>query len=161
MNVQMIDTTLPSLDALADCEAICLLLPADERPLSGAAGYVDWRLCGQLSRTLLDEFFSAEKNEHLLMTTSGTLPVDKIFVAGVGSAKTLDATTLGAVLYGAAIMLKKAGVTKVALGLPSPVPLPAQAQAAAVKSQFMPSWLGTHLIILGDKASADTWKALA
>ena len=160
MNVQTVDTSLAGLDGLADCEAICLLLSTDERPLSGAAGYVDWRLCGQLSRTLLDAFFGAEKNEHLLMTTSGTLPVDKIFVACVGSAKTLDATTLGAVLYGAAIMLKKAGVTKVALGLPSPLALPMPAQAAVVKSQFMPSWLGSHLVILGDKASTEAWKSL-
>lgn len=157
----MIDTTLAGLDGLVDCEAICLLLATDERPLLGAAGFVDWRLCGQLSRTLLDNFFTAQPEEHMLMTTSGTLPVDKVFVAGVGAGKSLDAAGLGKVLDGAGLMLKKAGVSKVALGLPTQVPLPTPAVVSAVKNQFMAAWPGSHLVILGDKTHADSWKALS
>src|SRR4051812_50168900 len=41
------------LDATQAPEALVLPFFSDERPLRGAAGLCDWRLCGRLSRLLL------------------------------------------------------------------------------------------------------------
>jgi hypothetical protein len=47
----------------------CLALPVfkDDRPLRGAAGLADWRLCGKLSRLLKANRASAEAGETILL----------------------------------------------------------------------------------------------
>ena len=59
---------LSGLDEL-DTESIALFCWSDVRPLSGAAGFLDWRLCGALSRTLVNEQFVGDLNESMLMPT--------------------------------------------------------------------------------------------
>ncbi|HEY1333477.1 MAG TPA: peptidase M17, partial [Myxococcaceae bacterium] len=54
--VTTVPLTLDALDPLP-VDTVCLFVSEDERPLGGAAGFVDWRLCGQLSRLLVDGFF--------------------------------------------------------------------------------------------------------
>ena len=58
--------TLEALDPLP-VDTVCLFVSEDERPLGGAAGFVDWRLCGQLSRLLVDGFFKGTRGESLLL----------------------------------------------------------------------------------------------
>ena len=52
MKPQQLASGLDSLDALTGIEAVCCFVVEDERPLSGAPGFLDWRLCGSLSRIL-------------------------------------------------------------------------------------------------------------
>ncbi len=49
MKPQQLEAGLDALDALKGFEALCCFVTEDERPLSGAAGFVDWRLCGELA----------------------------------------------------------------------------------------------------------------
>lgn len=137
-----LEPSLDALDALVDADALCLLLTEDDRPLSGAAGYLDWRLCGGLSRVLLKGFFKGERGEQLLMPTSGHVPTVKLFAVGAGSSKSLDASVLNTVLATSAAMLKKAGVTSVALSLPR-CTLDDAAKAEAVKKHFAPAFGGS------------------
>jgi hypothetical protein len=67
----------------------CLVLPVfkDDRPLRGAAGLVDWRLCGKLSRLVKAQRASAEAGEQLLLPPGRRLRFKRIFWFGLGDAK--------------------------------------------------------------------------
>lgn len=67
----------------------CLVLPVfrDDRPLRGAAGLADWRLCGKLSRLLRDRRATAEAGETLLMPPGRRLRFQRIMWFGLGDAK--------------------------------------------------------------------------
>ena len=68
-------------------DALCLFVGEDDRPLPGSAGYVDWRLCGALSRVLQSGFFVGARGDSLLLPTDGRFPVPRIFVIGLGRRK--------------------------------------------------------------------------
>jgi hypothetical protein len=67
----------------------CLVLPVfkDDRPLRGAAGLADWRLCGRLSRLIKANRASAEQGETLLLPPGRRLRFGKILWFGLGDAK--------------------------------------------------------------------------
>ncbi len=149
MNAQ--EPSLESLDGLIGCDALCLFVAEDDRPLSGAAGFVDWRLGGGLSRVLQQGFFTGTVDDRLLFPTGGMLPVPKLFAVGVGPDASLDAATLGRLLAGAAAMLKKAGVTSVALGLPRANALNDEARVEAIKRHFVPAFGNGSVTVLADR----------
>jgi hypothetical protein len=66
-----------------------LLLPIfeDERPLRGAAGLADWRLCGRLSRLVKGNRATAEAGETLLLPPGRRLRFSRILWFGLGDAK--------------------------------------------------------------------------
>ena len=80
--------------ALGGVDALCLFVAEDDRPLPSTAGYVDWRLCGALSRVLKAGFFTGAKDDWLLLPSDGKLAVPRIFVVGLGARKRLDAGAL-------------------------------------------------------------------
>lgn len=67
----------------------CLVLPVfkDDRPLRGAAGLADWRLCGKLSRLLKANRASAEAGETIMMPPGRRLPFARLLWFGLGDAK--------------------------------------------------------------------------
>jgi len=67
----------------------CLVLPVfrDDRPLRGAAGLADWRLCGRLSRLVKAHRASAEAGETLLLPPGRRLRFARILWFGLGDAK--------------------------------------------------------------------------
>ena len=67
----------------------CLVLSVfkDERPLRGAAGLADWRLCGRLSRLIKSNKVGAEARETLLLPASHRLAFSKIMWFGLGESK--------------------------------------------------------------------------
>jgi hypothetical protein len=153
MNVTTHDVALESLDALMDVDAICLFVAEDERPLKGVSGFVDWRLCGALSRVLQGGFFAGAPNDWLLLPSKGRLPAPRIFVGGMGSSKRLTAASLCGVLEAAAKTLGKARSTGVALELPGAGVLDDAARAGALSTAFLPGFKG-HLALLSDKVLA-------
>ena len=66
-----------------------LVLPVfkDDRPLRGAAGLADWRLCGRLSRLLKSNRATAEAGETLLLPPGRRLPFSRILWFGLGDAR--------------------------------------------------------------------------
>lgn len=151
MNLTTHDVALESLDALADIDAICLFVAEDERPLRGASGYVDWRLCGALSRVLQQGFFVGAPDDWLLVPSKLRLPAPRIFVGGIGQTKKLTAAALGSTLQAAAKTLGKARSKGVALELPGAGVLDDQARVAALTSAFLPGFTG-HLALLAEKS---------
>lgn len=67
----------------------CLVLPVfrDDRPLRGAAGLADWRMCGKLSRMIKANRASAEAGESILLPPGRRLPFSRILWFGLGEAK--------------------------------------------------------------------------
>ncbi|MCB9564074.1 MAG: leucyl aminopeptidase [Kofleriaceae bacterium] len=63
-----------------------LVLPVfrDERPLRGAAGLVDWRLCGRLSRLIKKGKVSGERGETLMMPPGRRLRFGRLMIFGLG-----------------------------------------------------------------------------
>lgn len=80
---------LRRLDTLR-CEAMAIGVFEDERPMRGALGLVDWRLCGAVSRLLTTGRLAGTRGERLLLSSRRRLPFDKIFLFGLGTRKELD-----------------------------------------------------------------------
>jgi cytosol aminopeptidase family protein len=69
-----------------------LVLPffRDERPLRGAAGLCDWRLCGKLSHLLQSGRVSGELGESTLYPPGRRLPFARLVLVGLGAADRFD-----------------------------------------------------------------------
>ncbi|SEU06110.1 M17 family peptidase N-terminal domain-containing protein [Stigmatella erecta] len=154
MSVSAHDIGLDGLDSLAGVDALCLFVAEDDRPLSGTAGYVDWRLCGALSRVLQQGFFQGAKADWLLLPSDGRMPFPRIFAVGLGRRRTLDAGSLADALADAARVLTKAKVESVALEIPGGDRVDEAAQAAALREHFLPGFKGKNVAVLADKALA-------
>lgn len=113
-----LEPSLASVDALLGYEAVCCFLTEDERPLGGAAGYVDWRLCGALSRQLKSGFFEGRPGERLLLPSQGQLTADKVFAVGLGRSGAVTALGLEHAVKQAADMLGRAQVASAVLTFP-------------------------------------------
>lgn len=145
------DVGLEALDSLQGLEALCLFVGEDERPLEGLAGYVDWRLGGALSRLLRQGFFAGKADDKLLLPAEGRLPMERVFVVGVGRAHGLDPMHLGEVLLAAGEMLSKARIGSVALPIPAGDHLEEATRAAAFTGKFLPAFLGQRVAVMADK----------
>jgi hypothetical protein len=67
---------------------------SDERPLRGAAGRADWRLCGSLSRLVAARRLAGRPGEAVLAASFGGLAVPLVLALGVGPRRSFDASGL-------------------------------------------------------------------
>ena len=91
MNVSFLASDLGKWDA-AEGVPETLVLPffADERPLRGAAGLCDWRLCGRLSRMLQSSRVAGKWGEVTLYPPGKRLPWARLLLVGLGAAERFD-----------------------------------------------------------------------
>ncbi len=89
MDVRFVPPDLRRLDQLKS-EALALPFFEDVRPLRGALGLVDWRLCGQVSRVLVRGHASGALGEAVLLPSKRRFPFEKLFLFGAGRADALD-----------------------------------------------------------------------
>lgn len=108
---------LAALDGL-DAEAIGVFCWSDVRPLAGPAGFLDWRLCGALSRTLERGLFEARRSEVLLAPASG-MQVQRVFAFGLGPTDEANPTILRHACRRAFEVMTKAGVERLVIAAPS------------------------------------------
>jgi len=71
-------------------EALFLPFFSDERPLRGAAGICDWRLCGRLSRLLSSGRVTGAWGETTLFPPGRRLPFARLVLFGLGPASSFD-----------------------------------------------------------------------
>jgi hypothetical protein len=119
MKLSFAEVGLESLDALSELDAACLFLFEDERPLRGAAGYIDWRLCGALSRVLGGGRFVGALGDALLFPTGGRLCFSRIFCFGAGRRQLLSRASFAILAKRACSAMSLAGSRGVATELPS------------------------------------------
>jgi hypothetical protein len=151
VNVSAHDISLEGLDSLEGVDALCLFVGEDDRPLPGSAGYVDWRLCGALSRVLQSGFFVGAREDSLLLPTDGRLRVPRIFVMGLGQRRGLEGRCLGEALAHAGGVLTRARVETVALELPDTPALDESTRASAFSDRFLPAFKGKSVAVLADR----------
>ncbi|MFO0680775.1 MAG: M17 family peptidase N-terminal domain-containing protein [Sandaracinus sp.] len=77
----------PDTRRLDELRADALVLPffAEERPMRGAAGLIDYRLRGQLSRLRIRGRLSGDPRERVLVPGKPLTSFDKIFLVGLGA----------------------------------------------------------------------------
>ena len=114
----VIPLSLEQLDKL-HADTLVVGLHQDVRPLKGAAGFIDWRLCGEISNLLRNKSFQGEAGEVLLISGRGRLPAVRIFLMGWGPAKSSDAECQKRCEH-MVRSIEMAGATKVAIALPEP-----------------------------------------
>jgi hypothetical protein len=117
MHLRFAPPTTDQLDRLR-CEALALPVMTDERPLRGALGIVDWRLCGLVSRLVIRGAVSTTALETTLVPGRPKLVVDKVFLFGAGPSAELDEQRQRALVEHMLDTAIKAGVRTTALVLP-------------------------------------------
>jgi hypothetical protein len=81
--------TLEDIDRL-DQDVLVLALFADERPLRGLNGLVDWRLNGRISRLLETNVLGSVTGEQSLVNAAGRLPAERLLLFGLGKKGDFD-----------------------------------------------------------------------
>jgi hypothetical protein len=117
MEIHFVQPDLRRLDALK-CEALVIPFFSDERPLRGAAGLVDWRLCGRLSKLLVNGRLRGERGDKVLLPAAPRLPFDKLFLFGTGERAAFDETTLRETMTVMFETLERARVRASVLSMP-------------------------------------------
>ena len=105
----------------AEAEAVCVFVFDDQRPPRGAAGLVDWRLCGRLSRWLQSGQLHGRRGERLLAPLHGRLPWKKLVVLGAGPQAAFDDVAYRACVRDALRTLAGVGARRYVLALPGRV----------------------------------------
>ena len=65
-----------------------------DRPLRGAAGRADWRLCGLVSKALLEQRCLGAPGEEILVPTLGRMRVPRVLFMGLGERARFDRKAL-------------------------------------------------------------------
>lgn len=68
-------------------DALVLPVFKDDRPLRGAAGLADWRMCGRLSKLVKSQRAHAEAGETLMLPPGRRLRFARVLWFGLGDAK--------------------------------------------------------------------------
>ena len=102
-------------------EALIVGFYEDVRPLKGVAGELDWLLCGSLSALILSKKLRGSLGDVALVTSQGKVPVQKIFMVGLGPRNGMTPATLRSAARNAATTAVGAGVRSAAIEyFPSP-----------------------------------------
>ena len=98
----------------------CLVLPVfrDDKPLRGAAGLADWRLCGRLSRLLKSNKATADAGETMMLPPGRRLRFKRVLWFGLGDAKGYSDDRLRKDLTWISSVVKDAGATDWAVQAP-------------------------------------------
>src|SRR2546422_9192849 len=83
MDLTFFPLTLDAIDQAA-AESLCLFVASDERPLTGLAGLVDWRLTARLSRLVRGGQLTGEAGEAGPPPPGPRAPVPEKFPVGGG-----------------------------------------------------------------------------
>lgn len=101
----------------ARADLVVIPLFADQRPLLGGAGRIDWRLCGQLSRLVTTGRIRGDAGEAALLVAFGGLLSPRLLVLGAGSREAFDAKAFTDLVASAARRAAGLHVERVALPL--------------------------------------------
>jgi hypothetical protein len=132
MNLSFVAPELRRLDGLGTA-ALVLYLHETEVPLPDVRGLVDWRLCGRLSRLILEGRVKGAAGEVLLMPVGRRLACERLLLLGLGPPRRLDGESLAAEIRRALRTLASIRVHSAAIALPGR-PFGATDPAAAIEA---------------------------
>ena len=90
----------------------------DERPLRGAAGLADWRMCGRLSRLVKKQRLEGNSGEALMMPAGRRLPFDRILLFGLGLSRSFTEDVYRQMVRRIHDVVVKANITEYAVQPP-------------------------------------------
>lgn len=152
--------SLEGLDGLPAIDLVAFVA-ADERPLRGLAGLIDWRLCGDLTRLVKAKHFDGAVGDPLLTVSGGRLPAQRIFLFGVGSAAALATARPGAYLAEALAVVGRAGGRRLAMALPAVETQPIANLARPMVEAAHAAGLHELVVLHADTRAADRALAVA
>jgi hypothetical protein len=117
MDVRFCPTDMVSLSELKT-EALCLPFFRDERPLRGAAGLVDFRLCGRISKLIAGGRMHGELGEAVLMPARPRLAAERLLWIGAGPWSELGEPRYRQLVQDVLVRLARLRVRAAALVLP-------------------------------------------
>jgi hypothetical protein len=144
------EPSLSQVDGLEGIDAVVCLIPSDERPLGGASGFVDFRLCGALSRALKSGFFKGEPGEKLLLPSEDRIPAPMLFAVGLGPSRAVTLEQLDQALQNVVSMVEKAGAQHLAVGIPHLGHLKPEAMAGLLGRRLVKAWRTGRVLVLGE-----------
>jgi hypothetical protein len=113
------DFVAASMEGLDELQAELIVLPffSDERPLTGIAGLIDWRLCGALSRKLMAGYLDGHFGDKGMVAAPSKLRAEALLLVGMGRVDSFDASTAmkGCALIAEALRHSRATTAAVAL----------------------------------------------
>jgi hypothetical protein len=92
MELRFVTPELRRLDEVAS-EVLACGVFSDERPHHGAAGLIDWRLSGVISRLVRRSFMTGKRGEVVMIPLRPKLPFDKALLFGLGPHAEFDDDT--------------------------------------------------------------------
>jgi hypothetical protein len=101
-----------------DRDALLLSTFIDERPLRGAAGLADWRLCGRLSKLIKSEKQSGLRGETMLLPPGRRLRFKRVMWFGLGGSPGYPDERFKSDIGWMLDVAGKAGVTELAMQAP-------------------------------------------
>mgnify|MGYP000423084757 CR=1 FL=1 len=84
MMFHLIKPDLHQIDSIT-IDTFALFLFEEDRPPRGLCGLVDWRLCGRISKMILEGKTSGRLRESVLTPAYGRLPCRRVVIFGLGS----------------------------------------------------------------------------
>jgi len=90
----------------------------DVRPLRGAAGLLDWRMCGRLSGLIAAGKVTGADGEQTLFPSANRLPWRLVLAVGAGPRADFSEKRLKALVRRALKSLQGLGISRAALALP-------------------------------------------
>jgi hypothetical protein len=105
---------------------------AEDRPLPGAAGRADWRLCGALSRLYAAGHLSGTASEAALVPSGGGIAAPRVMALGLGSRAEFGDASLARFAAEAVHRAARLRARSLALGWPERIAVPGDRQAGAV-----------------------------
>jgi hypothetical protein len=117
MHIRFVAPELKQIDTLR-CDGLALPWFSDERPLRGALGLIDWRLCGFVSKLVVDGALRGAPLETVLIPGRPKFALSKLFVVGLGSRAEFDDTGFARASQHMLETLHRAGARTLALVLP-------------------------------------------
>lgn len=90
MKTRLLSTDIDRIET----EVVILPFFSDEKPLKGAAGLMDWRMRGQISRLISEGRISGDKGESTLILPEYRISAKKILMAGLGDSSRFNESEL-------------------------------------------------------------------
>lgn len=164
MRLSFADLGVWAIDNAVEIDAACLFVFADERPLQGLAGYIDWRLCGALSRILLEGRFVGEFGDALLFPVRRNISFSRIFCFGAGQGSQITRKSFSVLARKACETLSLAGSQAFIAELP-PAHLPhleEEERAKIFLEEGVSRFSGQQILLVGDgKALIKSFQSVA
>jgi len=119
LQVSLLPIELARWDQAPPGDAVCVPVWSDVRPLRGAAGLLDWRMCGRLSAMLAAGKVTGADGEQTLFPSAHRLPWRLVLALGAGPRREFSAERLQASVRRTLKAARGLGARRLALALPA------------------------------------------